>query len=42
MVRTKARSQYFTYLQNCATGSLNVVEGDAQLNLETLKQAITD
>jgi len=29
-----ARSQYFTYLQNCATGSLNVVEGDARLNLQ--------
>jgi len=29
-----ARSQYFTYLQNCARGSLNVVEGDARLNLE--------
>jgi len=27
-------SQYFTYLQNCASGSLNVVEGDARLNLQ--------
>jgi hypothetical protein len=29
-----ARSQYFTYLQNCARGSLNVVEGDARLSLQ--------
>ena len=27
-------SKYFTYLQNCATGSLNVIEGDARLNLQ--------
>ena len=27
-------SPYFTYLQNCASGSLNVVEGDARLNLQ--------
>jgi len=27
-------SQYFTYLQNCAGGSVSVVEGDARLNLQ--------
>jgi hypothetical protein len=27
-------SQYFTYLQNCASGSVGVVEGDARLNLQ--------
>jgi len=27
-------SQYFTYLQNCASGSIEVVEGDARLNLQ--------
>jgi spermidine synthase len=27
-------SPYFTYLQNCASGSLKVVEGDARLNLQ--------
>jgi hypothetical protein len=27
-------SQYFTYLQNCASGSLSVVEGDARLSLQ--------
>lgn len=27
-------SPYFTYLQNCANGSLNVIEGDARLNLQ--------
>lgn len=27
-------SQYFTYLQNCARASLNVIEGDARLNLQ--------
>lgn len=33
-----ARSQYFTYLQNCATGSLNIVEGDARLNLQNAQE----
>ena len=34
-VITLARnSQYFTYLQNCASGSVDVVEGDARLNLQ--------
>ena len=27
-------SQYSTYLQNCGGGSLNVIEGDARLNLQ--------
>lgn len=27
-------SQYFTYLKNCGGGSLNVIEGDARLNLQ--------
>jgi hypothetical protein len=27
-------SQYFTYLENCARGSLSVVEGDARLSLQ--------
>lgn len=27
-------SQYLTYLQNCASGSVRVVEGDARLNLQ--------
>jgi hypothetical protein len=30
-----ARSKYFTYMQNCATGSLNIVEGDARLSLQS-------
>lgn len=30
-------SQYFTYLQNCASGSMSVVEGDARLNLQNAK-----
>jgi len=34
-VITLARnSEYFTYIQECASGSLNVVEGDARLNLQ--------
>ena len=32
-------SRYFTYLQNCAAGSLNVVEGDARLNLQNAPDA---
>ena len=27
-------SQYFSYLRSCASGSLNIVEGDARLNLQ--------
>jgi len=29
--------QYFTYLQNCASGSVIVVEGDARLNLQSAR-----
>lgn len=32
-------SPYFTYLQNCASGSLNVIEGDARLNLLKAEEA---
>ena len=31
--------QYFTYLENCASGSVNVVEGDARLNLQNAPDA---
>ena len=31
--------QYFTYLQNCASGSVNVIEGDARLNLQSAQPA---
>jgi hypothetical protein len=34
VINIACNSKYFTYLQNCATGSLNVVEGDARLNLQ--------
>ncbi len=34
VISTARNSQYFTYLQNCASGSMNVVEGDARLNLQ--------
>jgi hypothetical protein len=34
VINIARNSKYFTYLQNCATGSLNVVEGDARLNLQ--------
>src|SRR4030095_13313675 len=27
-------AQYFSYLRSCASGSLNIVEGDARLNLQ--------
>ena len=33
VINLARNSQYFTYLQNCASGSLNIVEGDARLNL---------
>ena len=32
---TGPQPQYFSYLQNCAGGSVRVVEGDARLNLKT-------
>jgi hypothetical protein len=34
VINLARNSQYFTYLQNCASGSANVVEGDARLNLQ--------
>ena len=34
VINMARNSQYFTYLQNCAGGSVNVVEGDARLNLQ--------
>src|ERR1051325_562341 len=34
VINTARNSQYFTYLQNCATGSVSVIEGDARLNLQ--------
>lgn len=32
-------SEYFTYLQNCASGSLTVVEGDARLSLRSAPES---
>jgi hypothetical protein len=34
VINLARNSQYFTYLQHCANGSLSVVEGDARLNLQ--------
>lgn len=34
VINMARNSQYFTYLQNCANGSVRVVEGDARLNLQ--------
>lgn len=34
VINLARHTQYFTYLQTCASGSLNVVEGDARLNLQ--------
>jgi hypothetical protein len=34
VINLARNSQYFTYLQNCSNGSLNVIEGDARLNLQ--------
>lgn len=34
VINTAHNSQYFTYLQNCAGGSISVVEGDARLSLQ--------
>jgi spermidine synthase len=35
VINMARNSQYFTYLQNCASGSVSVVEGDARLNLHS-------
>ena len=32
-------SEYFTYMQNCATGSVEVVEGDARLSLQNAPES---
>ena len=34
VINLARNAQYFTYLQNCASGSLTIVEGDARLNLQ--------
>ena len=39
VINLARNSQYFTYLQNCANGSLSVVEGDARLNLQKAREA---
>lgn len=39
VINIARNSPYFTYLQNCASGSLNVVEGDARLNLQNAPDA---
>ncbi|HEY5883217.1 MAG TPA: fused MFS/spermidine synthase [Pyrinomonadaceae bacterium] len=35
VIALASNSQHFTYLQNCASGSVSVVEGDARLKLQT-------
>lgn len=35
VITLASTSQHFTYLQNCARGSVRVVEGDARLKLQT-------
>ncbi len=39
VIKLARNSQYFTYLQNCASGSLTVIEGDARLNLQNAQEA---
>lgn len=34
VINLARNSPYFSYLQNCASGSANIVEGDARLNLQ--------
>ena len=34
VIELARNSRYFTYLQHCVNGTLNVVEGDARLNLQ--------
>jgi hypothetical protein len=38
VINIARNSQYFTYLQNCASGSLSVIEGDARLNLQQAQE----
>jgi hypothetical protein len=35
VINLARNSAYFTYLQDCARGSVNVIEGDARLNLQS-------
>lgn len=35
VITLASNSEHFTYLQNCASGSVSVVEGDARLKLQT-------
>lgn len=39
VINLARNSQYFTYLQNCASGSANIVEGDARLNLQNVPES---
>src|SRR6185436_10118250 len=34
VINLARNSQHFTYLQHCARGAMNVIEGDARLNLQ--------
>jgi hypothetical protein len=38
VINIARNSQYFTYLQDCAQGSINIVEGDARLNLQNAQE----
>ena len=38
VINTARNSQYFTYLQNCASSSMTLIEGDARLNLQNAPQ----
>jgi hypothetical protein len=38
VINTARDSRYFTYLQNCANGSMNVIEGDARLSLQNVPE----
>ena len=39
VINVARNSQYFTYMQNCVSGSVNVVEGDARLNLQNAAES---
>jgi hypothetical protein len=38
VINIARNSQYFTYLKNCAAGSLSVIEGDARLNMQNAQE----
>jgi len=40
VINLARNSQYFSYLQNCAGGSVRVVEGDARLNLQNAPEGV--